>query len=178
MCSAGAAFALAGRIACRDDDDAIRLPPDVCTLIVSLTRPRVWQQCRECGATLLELHRSTPFVAHTPTSWRYDGHRWLLTDRGSLHTAVHARTRAVGDDDPHVLRLRGTDGRVVPGATPTAILLCVGDDDYLRFDNCLTTIAQREWFKVVAGRHLCRSCLLQVRRRRVWFAAWRGGEAP
>lgn len=184
------AWALSGLVQfCDEPGRSLRLPPEVCQYIADLMRPRTWQTCHECGVTLLEIHQKTPFSSQLATAWSLDGYHWLLTDRGSIHTSFGHESRKSSESHqsrqlpspaysasgaPDELHLAGRFGCITPERTPATIVVHLHDEKrHLRFHNTVTSIVQRQWYKVVGGRHLCRSCVLGVRRRRVWFESWR-----
>ena len=165
------AFALAGA-----PFRAPRLPWDACMRIAQMARaPELWRACDVCGTPLLVRTFRRPFCSALPTTWRFDGRAWLLTDRGAVH-ATWASDRRGGEvagaqakaGDERVLRLSGSGGVAVPAGTPDVV-----DVDGVRFQNAVRDIRQKEWFRVVDGVARCYPCDQVKRRARRCFRSWR-----
>lgn len=99
---------------------------------------------------------------------RCDHIRWRVTDTELLVADGRIRARQDATPTGQVLRLAARCGSTTLDATPDCIIY-----GNMVFDNRVSTMMQTTPFHCIDGRHMCRSCWLQMRRMRSTFTAWR-----
>jgi len=160
---------------------SVRLPVDVCVVVLSFCRPRTALRCDVCGAALLCEERTRPLIRGVPATltlcgldlFTSDG---LVLERVTKTASSSASALAVEPDERGVVR-------VVPRATPELVSV-----HGARFCNAATRLLQRRPYKCLclpadddeprdahahAHAYVCLACFLSLRRRRRLLLRWR-----
>ena len=155
---------LAGEITL-SDKQTVRLPLDVCRRIALFSKSISWIKCDRCHSELLNIWSRRPFVANLPSRWMCTDDTWLCTDRGNVMTTTQR---------PHTtdLVLLGRQGVACPNRTPATVAVRLETGRTIHFENQLVELRQRQWYKVVDGQNMCRSCFANLRFRRTYFRRW------